>query len=85
MQDRLREWRGDVLEKIEHFACMALNQLDFDGFRIDKGLQVTVDPQGEWSDYIRQCARKLGKEEQKLLDEFRQEHKEADESGARRP
>lgn len=62
VQDRLREWRSDVLEKIEHFSCMTLNQLDFDGFRVDKGLQVTVDPQGHWSDYMRQCARKLGKE-----------------------
>lgn len=51
-----------MLDKIAHFSCMTLNQLDFDGFRIDKALQVTVDSQGEWSDRIRQCARKLGKE-----------------------
>ena len=62
VQDRLREWRTDVREKIEHFSCMALNMLDFDGFRIDKALQVTVDAQGEWSNYMRECARKLGKE-----------------------
>lgn len=35
--------------------------LDIDGFRIDKALQVTLDAQGEWSDYIRQCARRFGK------------------------
>jgi alpha-1,3-glucan synthase len=62
VQDRLREWRTDVREKIEHFSCIALNMLDFDGFRIDKALQVTVDAQGEWSNYMRECARKLGKE-----------------------
>ena len=62
MQDRLREWRSDVREKIEHFSCMTINMLDIDGFRIDKALQVTVDSQGEWSDKIRQCARKLGKD-----------------------
>jgi alpha-1,3-glucan synthase len=36
--------------------------LDIDGFRVDKALQVTVDAQGEWSDKMRQCARKLGKD-----------------------
>ena len=41
---------------------MTINMLDIDGFRIDKALQVTVDSQGEWSDKIRQCARKLGKD-----------------------
>ncbi|KAJ9654948.1 hypothetical protein H2201_008910, partial [Coniosporium apollinis] len=61
VQDRLREWRSDVREKIEHFSCMTINMLDIDGFRIDKALQVTVDSQGEWSDKMRQCARKLGK------------------------
>jgi alpha-1,3-glucan synthase len=61
VQDRLREWRPSVLEKIEHFSCLTLQMLDFDGFRIDKGLQVTVDSQGHWSNSIRECARKLGK------------------------
>jgi alpha-1,3-glucan synthase len=61
VQDRLREWRSDVREKIEHFSCMTINMLDIDGFRIDKALQVTVDSQGEWSDKMRQCARRLGK------------------------
>lgn len=35
--------------------------LDIDGFRIDKALQVTLDAQGDWSDSIRQCARRFGK------------------------
>jgi alpha-1,3-glucan synthase len=37
-------------------------QLDIDGFRFDKATQVTVDAQGEFGDYIRQCARRHGKE-----------------------
>jgi alpha-1,3-glucan synthase len=35
--------------------------LDIDGYRIDKALTITVDAQAEWSDYIRECARKVGK------------------------
>jgi alpha-1,3-glucan synthase len=61
VQDRLREWRPDVRRKIEHFSCITIAMLDIDGFRIDKGLQVTLDAQAEWSNYIRQCARRFGK------------------------
>lgn len=35
--------------------------LDIDGFRIDKALQVTLDAQGEWSNSIRQCAKRFNK------------------------
>lgn len=45
VQDRLREWRPDVRVKIEHFSCLTISMLDIDGFRIDKGLTVTVDAQ----------------------------------------
>ena len=62
VQDRLREWRPDVLAKIEHFACITLAMLDIDGYRMDKGLMITVDSQGEWSNSIRQCASKFGKD-----------------------
>lgn len=62
VQDRLREWRPDVLAKIEHFACITLAMLDIDGYRMDKGLMITVDAQAHWSDSIRQCARKFGKD-----------------------
>ncbi len=62
VQDRLREWRPDVLTKIEHFACMTLATLDIDGFRIDKGVTITVDAQAHWSDSIRTCAKRFGKE-----------------------
>lgn len=35
--------------------------LDIDGFRMDKGQQITVDAQGEFADYVRQCAGSFGK------------------------
>ena len=62
VQDRLREWRPDVLAKIEHFACITLAMLDIDGYRMDKGLMITVDAQGHWSNSVRQCAKKYGKD-----------------------
>lgn len=61
VQDRLREWRPEVLEKINHFSCMMIRGLDIDGFRIDKAMQVTVDAQGNFSAYQRDCAKKVGK------------------------
>lgn len=61
VQDRLREWNPSVREKIQHLSCVQIQMLDFDGFRMDKGQQITVDAQGEFADYIRQCARSLGK------------------------
>ena len=62
VQDRLREWRPDVLSKIEHFSCMTLAMLDIDGYRIDKGLTITIDAQAHWSKSIRACAKRFGKE-----------------------
>ncbi|KAF2458155.1 hypothetical protein BDY21DRAFT_214196 [Lineolata rhizophorae] len=62
VQDRLREWRPTVLDKIKHFSCITINMLDIDGYRIDKALQVTVDAQAEWSEHMRECARAVGKE-----------------------
>ncbi|OCK84430.1 glycosyltransferase family 5 protein [Lepidopterella palustris CBS 459.81] len=62
VQDRLREWVPSVREKITRFSCIAINMLDIDGFRFDKATQVTVDAQGDFADGIRQCARKIGKE-----------------------
>ncbi|GFZ48862.1 hypothetical protein JCM24511_06611 [Saitozyma sp. JCM 24511] len=61
VQDRLREWRPSVLDKIKHFSCMAVASLDIDGFRIDKALTVTVDAQADWSAHVRSCARSVGK------------------------
>lgn len=62
VQDRLREWRSDVLDKIKHFSCMQIAMLDIDGFRIDKSLQVTVDALAEFSGYQRSCAKQYGKD-----------------------
>ncbi|KZF26426.1 glycosyltransferase family 5 protein [Xylona heveae TC161] len=61
VQDRLREWRPSVLDKIKHFSCMTIAMLDIDGFRIDKALTITLDPQAEWSEYVRECARRYNK------------------------
>ena len=62
VQDRLREWKPSVARRIEHFACITIAILDIDGFRIDKATQITPDMLGYWSDSVRQCARKFGKE-----------------------
>jgi alpha-1,3-glucan synthase len=62
VQDRLSEWKPSVLAKIIHFSCIQIAQLDIDGFRMDKALQITVDPQSEFSAAMRQCARRYGKE-----------------------
>jgi alpha-1,3-glucan synthase len=61
VQDRLREWRPSVLDKIKHFSCLTIQALDIDGFRIDKALTITSDAQAEWSAYVRQCAKDVGK------------------------
>lgn len=61
VQDRLREWRPSVLDRIKLFSCITINMLDIDGFRIDKGLTITPDAQAEWSAYIRDCAAAVGK------------------------
>jgi alpha-1,3-glucan synthase len=61
VQDRLREWNPTVREKIQHLSCIQIHMLDIDGFRMDKGQQITVDAQGEFADFIRQCASSVGK------------------------
>lgn len=62
MQDRLREWKPSVLAKIERFSCMAVAMLDIDGYRIDKGLTITIDAMAHWSSSVRACAKRYGKE-----------------------
>jgi alpha-1,3-glucan synthase len=61
-QDRLREWIPSVRNKIETFSCLTIAMLDIDGFRYDKATQVTTDALGDYAETVRQCARKLGKE-----------------------
>jgi alpha-1,3-glucan synthase len=62
VQDRLREWRPSVLDKIKLFSCLTIQMLDIDGFRIDKALTITSDAQASWSDFVRSCAKDVGKE-----------------------
>lgn len=62
VQDRLREWRPDVMDRLTVFSCMCITALDIDGIRIDKAIQVTVDGLAKWSHATRECAKKLGKE-----------------------
>ncbi|RMZ77991.1 hypothetical protein DV737_g4093, partial [Chaetothyriales sp. CBS 132003] len=61
VQDRLREWQSDVLEKINVMSCIQIAMLDIDGFRIDKAVQVNLDALADFSTYQRQCARRFGK------------------------
>ena len=61
VQDRLREWRPQVMAKLQNFACMAITALDIDAIRIDKSTQVTVDALSNWAAAARQCATNLGK------------------------
>lgn len=62
VQDRLREWKPDVMAKIQTFSCMAIKALDIDAIRIDKATQVTVDGLSAWTSHTRECAKNLGKD-----------------------
>ena len=61
VQDRLREWRPDVMARIKVFACLAIKALDIDAIRIDKATQVTLDALASWSTSTRSCATKYNK------------------------
>lgn len=61
VQDRLREWKPEVMAKLPVFSCMAITALDIDAIRVDKSTQVTVDGMTAWSTATRACATKLGK------------------------
>ncbi|OSX65248.1 glycosyltransferase family 5 protein [Postia placenta MAD-698-R-SB12] len=62
VQDRLREWNPDVMAKLQKFACMAITAFDFDGIRIDKSTQMSVQGLVDWTQATRDCAYNLGKE-----------------------
>ncbi|KAG9926214.1 putative alpha 1,3 glucan synthase, partial [Aureobasidium melanogenum] len=62
VQDRLREWKPSVLDKLQHLHCLTISMLDIDGFRIDKSTQATVDALANFTESIRECARSNGKE-----------------------
>ena len=61
VQDRLREWKPSVMDRLAHFSCMTIKALDIDGFRIDKAVQVTVDAQATFSTRMRECANQKNK------------------------
>ena len=46
VQARLREWNPSARKKIRHLSCIQIQMLDIDGFRMDKGEEITVDAQG---------------------------------------
>ena len=62
VQDRLREWVPSVREKIQRHWCLMILMLDIDGFRYDKATQSTVDALADMSEYYRECAKSVGKE-----------------------
>lgn len=61
VQDRLREWNGNVMAKLQNFVCMVITALDIDAIRIDKSTQVTLDALASWTTSARTCATGLGK------------------------
>lgn len=61
VQDRLREWKPQVMSKLQVFSCMVITALDIDAIRVDKSTQVTVGGMAAWSAATRACATKLGK------------------------
>ncbi|KIK71072.1 glycosyltransferase family 5 protein [Collybiopsis luxurians FD-317 M1] len=61
VQDRLREWKPEVMAKLTTFSCMVITALDIDAIRIDKATQVTVDALATWASTTRKCAHDLGK------------------------
>lgn len=61
VQDRLREWKPSVMDKLTTFSCLAITALDIDAIRVDKATQVTVDALSVWASSTRECANKLGK------------------------
>lgn len=62
VQDRLREWQPHVMEKLIRFSCLTIKALDFDGIRVDKATQVTLDATSIWAAAVRKCAAELGKD-----------------------
>lgn len=62
VQDRLREWKPSVRNRIALFSCLSIIMLDVDGFRFDKATQITVDALADHNEAVRQCAKRLGKD-----------------------
>ena len=50
LQDRLREWKPEFMEKLTTFSCIVVTALDIGAIRIDKsGTQSTVDALAPWA------------------------------------
>ncbi|KIJ57158.1 glycosyltransferase family 5 protein [Sphaerobolus stellatus SS14] len=61
VQDRLREWDPNVLNKIQKYSCLTIQSLDIDGIRIDKSTQITLDSLARWTTATKECAQQVGK------------------------
>ncbi|KAF8580884.1 glycosyltransferase family 5 protein [Ramaria rubella] len=61
VQDRLREWDPNVMQKIQKYSCLAIKALDIDAIRIDKATQMTVDALASWTTSTKACAAAVGK------------------------
>jgi alpha-1,3-glucan synthase len=61
VQDRLREWKPTVMDKLTTFSCMTITALDIDAIRVDKSTQLTVGGMTDWATATRACATNLGK------------------------
>lgn len=51
-----------MADNLIHYACLMIEALDFDGIRVDKATQVTVDFSAKYSNGTRTCARRFGKD-----------------------
>ncbi|KAF8522241.1 glycoside hydrolase family 13 and glycosyltransferase family 5 protein [Hysterangium stoloniferum] len=61
VQDRLREWDPNVMQKIKKYSCLTIKALDIDGIRVDKATQITVDALASWTASTKACAAAVGK------------------------
>ncbi|BFZ58455.1 Cell wall alpha-1,3-glucan synthase ags1 [Savitreella phatthalungensis] len=61
VQDRLRDWDPVVASKLNHYACLLIEALDIDAYRLDKATQMTVGFLAQWSAAVRTCAAKFNK------------------------
>ena len=61
VQDRLRDWDPAVAPRLNHYACLLIEALDIDAFRLDKATQMTVGFLAQWSQSVRQCAARFNK------------------------
>ena len=49
------------MDRLIQSSCLALKALDFDGIRVDKATQVTLDATSIWAVGVQECAVKLWK------------------------